>query len=139
MKKNYEIDFENRTIVITKKFAAAASKVGTTEFKEMIALRAAYPDYAIKYKEIEKKENKTKYNGLTLYKMEAFITIKKSPEDLKNFKSFVSLYKNEKGKYATIKRAFLNEYKNEYNSLTKDDNIEIDKLAIELKNMAKAA
>lgn len=139
MKKNYEIDFENRTIVITKKFAAAASKVGTAEFAEMVALRAAYPDYAIKYKEIEKKENKTKYEGLTVYKMEAFITIKKSQEDLDKFKALVSVYKNEKGKYATIKRAFLNDYKIEYNSLENKDIIEIDKLAVDLKNKAKIA
>lgn len=139
MKKNYEINFENGTIELTKKFAAAASKVGTPEFSEMVSLRAAYPDYAIKYKEIEKKENKTKYEGLTLYKMEAFIRIKKKDEELKKFENFLSVYKNEKGKYATIKRAFLNEYKDEYNSLEEDDIIEIDKLAVELKNKAKAA
>lgn len=139
MKKNYEINFENGTIELTKKFAAAASKVGTPEFAEMLSLRAAYPDYAIKYKEIEKKENKTKYEGLTLHKMEAFITIKRSPEELEKFKSFVSVYKNEKAKYATIKRAFLNEYKEEYNSLENDDIIEIDRLAVDLKNKAKAA
>ena len=47
--------------------------------------------------------------------------------------------KNQKGKYATIKRAFLNEYKDEYLALEKSDIIEIDKLAVELENKAKAA
>ena len=139
MKKNYEINFENGTIELTKKFAAAASKVGTAEFAEMVSLRAAYPDYAIKYKEIEKKENKTKYEGLTLHKMEAFITLKKDSNKVADFKAFVSIYKNQKGKYATIKRAFLNEYKDEYLALEKSDIIEIDKLAVELENKAKAA
>lgn len=139
MKKNYEIDYEKNTITLTKKFATAASKVGTPEFTEMITLRAAYPDYSFKYKEIDKKSNKVTYGGLTIYKMEAFITIKRSQEELDKFKSFISIYKNEKGKYATIKRAFLNRYKDEYNSLNNDDVIEIDKLAIDLKNNTKAA
>ena len=139
MRKNYEIDFANKTITLTKKFAAAASKVGTPEFDEMVALRAAYPDFKFEYKEFKTASSKVTYEGLTIYKMEAFITLKKDSNKVADFKAFVSIYKNQKGKYATIKRAFLNEYKDEYLALEKSDIIEIDKLAVELENKAKAS
>lgn len=132
--KGYSIDFISGTIFITRAFAKKAGTVGTDEFKYFIELRNAYPEYAIKYKEIEKKANKQSYSGLSIYKMKAFLMTKKDAAALEEFEAFCKTYEKERGKYATIKRAFLNKHKEEYTSLNTDDIVAINRLATELKN-----
>lgn len=112
--KGYEINFEAREIIITKKFSKAAGTIGTTEYMEMRTLRNDYGDYRIVIKTIEKKENKVAYKGLSLDEMERFLKANRSQEELELFNKVVKLQEGNKGKYAAIKKWFLSNYKEVY-------------------------
>lgn len=134
MKNNLTIDFGNKKIILSAKLAKLAFTVGTEEFEYVSKLVAAYPTFELAQKEIDKNDSKQKYEGLSIHKMRAFIIYKKDETATKEFDTIIKIYENEKGKYAAIKRNFLNRYKNEYNNLCEDDKLAIDNLAIELKN-----
>lgn len=110
---NYTINFETRTITITKKFGKEASEFGTKAFEIMKQLREEFPDFQIAYKTIQKKENKESFKGLTLVEMERFIA-ERSDEELEYFKKVVEVADCRQGKYAIIKKWFLDNYKEEY-------------------------
>ena len=67
MTKNtqYEIDFINSKIILTKKFAKAASILNTPEYTALIQIRRENPDFTIELREIKKKEGKKSYRNLT--------------------------------------------------------------------------
>ena len=117
MKKttNYTINFETQEIIITKKFGKAASQIGTPEFKIMKELRKEFAGYSIVYKTIEKKENKKSYKGLTIEQMTTFIS-GMSTEEQEMFKKVVEVASNRQGKYAIVKKWFLDNYKEAYDS-----------------------
>lgn len=117
MKKttNYTINFETEEIIITKKFGKAASQIGTPEFKIMKELRKEFAGYSIVYKTIEKKENKKSYKGLTIEQMTTFIS-GMSTEEQEMFKKVVEVASNRQGKYAIVKKWFLDNYKEAYDS-----------------------
>ena len=75
MTKNtqYEIDFINSKIILTKKFAKAASILNTPEYTALIQIRRENPDFTIELREIKKKEGKKSYRNLTYEHMEAYI------------------------------------------------------------------
>lgn len=117
MKKttNYTINFETEEIIITKKFGKAASQIGTPEFKIMKELRKEFTGFSIVYKTIEKNENKKSYKGLTIEQMTTFIS-GLSTEEQEMFKKVVEVASNRQGKYAIIKKWFLDNYKEAYDS-----------------------
>lgn len=138
--KGYEINFETKEIIITKAFQKAAGIVNTDEYRDLVTLRKDFGDFAIKVKTIEKKENKVSYNGLSVYKMKAAISyITNNEEAVKLFEKYVEVYKGQKGKYATLKKLFLDKYKEEYNALNATDMVEIDRLVKEFEEAEKAA
>lgn len=138
--KGYEINFETKEIIITKAFQRAAGIVNTDEYRDLVTLRKDFGDFAIKVKTIEKKENKVSYNGLSVYKMKAAISyITNDEEAVKLFEKYVEVYKGQKGKYATLKKLFLDKYKEEYNALSATDMVEIDRLVKEFEEEEKAA
>lgn len=126
--KGYNVNFTEKTITITKAFAAKAGTYGTPEFEAFVGLRTAFPDFTVEYKTIEKKENKVSYNGLSIEKMVAFIQMKVGKDAAVEFEKYVAVHKGEKGKYPIIKRMFLAKYKDEYNNLSPDDMMELDVL-----------
>lgn len=138
--KGYDIKFEAKEIVITKKFEKAANVYGSDEYKVMIGLRKDCPDFKITIKTIEKKDNKVSYSGLTVYKMKAailFITGDKNTVEL--FERYENVYEGQQGKYSTLKKLFLDKYKEGYKSLSVADMAEVDKLAREYEAAAIAA
>ena len=138
--KGYVINFETKEIIITKAFQKAAGIVNTDEYRDLVILRKDFGDFAIKVKTIEKKENKVSYNGLSVYKMKAAISyITNNEEAVKLFEKYVEVYKGQKGKYATLKKLFLDKYKEEYNALNATDMVEIDRLVKEFEEAEKAA
>lgn len=138
--KGYEINFETKEIIITKAFQKAAGIVNTDEYRDLVTLRKDFGDFAIKVKTIEKKENKVSYNGLSVYKMKAAISyITNDEEAVKLFEKYVEVYKGQKGKYATLKKLFLDKYKEEYNALNATDMVEIDRLVKEFEEAEKVA
>lgn len=138
--KGYEIRFGAKEIVITKKFEKAATIYGSDEYKVLIGLRKDFPDFNVTIKTIEKKENKVSYSGLSISKMKAailFITGEKETVEL--FEKYEKVYEGQKGKYATLKKLFLDKYKEEYNNLSVSDMAEVDKIAREYEAAAIAA
>lgn len=106
------INDKNRTIVITKKFAAAAKRYGTKEYKNLQKVRRDYPNYRVEVKTVSKKSNS--FKGLTYAYMESYIRKHDDEEMLKAF--FVLCGKTEEGEaqefaaaasYGEIKKWFL--------------------------------
>lgn len=116
---NYTINFTTKEIIITKKFGKAASQIGSPEFMEMGKLRREFSDYKIVYKEIQKKENKKSYKGLTIDEMNRFMS-GRANEEQELFKKVIDVAANRKGKYAIIKKWFLDNYKEAYEEEIKE-------------------
>lgn len=65
------INAKNRTIEMTKKFATAASKFGTDEYKQLQEARRDYPTF--KVVTVTRKAAKPAFKGLTFEYMEKYI------------------------------------------------------------------
>lgn len=115
MSKNtsYTINFEAEEIIITKKFGKAASQIGTPEFKVMQQLRKEFTGFSFVYKTIEKKENKKSYKGLSIDEMKRFV-FTRTDEEVDMFEKVLALASNKQGKYAIVKKWFLDNYKEDY-------------------------
>lgn len=109
----YTINFEAKEIIITKKFGKAASQIGSPEFKIMQQLRKEFEGFSFAYKIIEKKENKKSYKGLSIDEMTRFLSNRTENEQEK-FKKVLAVAANRKGKYAIVKKWFLDNYKEAY-------------------------
>ena len=132
MKQNYAINYETKEITITKTFAKKASQLNTPEARLMRQLRNEYKDFSFVYRQIETKENKESYAGLNMETMENFfksrIRVEKaanenepatteklnSEQDYEAFKNVKKVV--GKGKYATVKKWFLDNFKEEYSN-----------------------
>lgn len=127
------------TIEVTKKFLKVAGNPFSPECELLVTTRAKFPAYKLEEKEIEKNENKNSYNGLKIEKMLGFITAMRSPEEVEAFERYIEIYTDEetrkiiKGKYATIKKLFLNRYKEEYTNLTVEQMAIVDEKAKAIK------
>ena len=110
---NYTINFETEEIIITKKFGKAASQIGTPEFKVMQQLRKEFAGFLFAYKTIEKKENKKSYKGLSIEEMTRFLS-NRAEEEQEMFKKVLAIAANKQGKYAIVKKWFLDYYKEAY-------------------------
>ena len=110
---NYTINFETEEIIITKKFGKAASQIGTPEFRIMQQLRKEFADFSFAYKTIEKKEGKESYKGLSIEEMKRFLS-NRGNEEKELFEKVLALAENRQGKYAIVKKWFLDNYKEAY-------------------------
>ena len=118
MTKNnqYEIDFINAKIILTKKFAKAASILNTPEYTTLMQMRRENPDFTIELREIKKKEGKKSYRNLTYDHMEDYI-ITREGKDSATYKEFLNVKKLSQiqaGPYAYVKSWFLKKYKDEF-------------------------
>lgn len=73
MNKKFGFDFENETIVCSKKALKAASNPTSAEYKELMKMKRLQPTFKVVAREITKNENKNNYKGLTLTLLEAYI------------------------------------------------------------------
>lgn len=121
-----------KVIIITKAFEKAANNIGSTEYNELVKIRRDFPDYTIKRKEIEKKTSKQTYKGLTVKEMKRFIATR-SEKEVELFDKVCKIADSKQGKYAVIKKWFLDNYQKEY-----DKELENLKLAAELEEIAAA-
>ena len=70
MKNILKINHENRTLVMDRTFAKAASFVGSNEYNLLQDARRDYPSYQVTLRSIKKKEDKESYSqaaGFPLY------------------------------------------------------------------------
>lgn len=73
MKNTLKINHKNRTLVMDRTFAKAASFVGSNEYNLLQDARRDYPSYQVTLRSIKKKEDKESYRGLTYKYMEDYI------------------------------------------------------------------
>lgn len=109
----YTINFEAQEIIITKRFGKEASRIGSPEFKLMQQLRKEFEGFSFVYRIIEKKENKKSYKGLSIDEMTRFLSNRPENEQ-EMFKKVLAVAANRKGKYAIVKKWFLDNYKEAY-------------------------
>lgn len=118
MTKNaqYEIDYINAKIILTKKFAKAAGILNTPEYATLMQLRHDNPDFTFELREIKKKEGKKSYRNLTYDRMEEYIIVRegKDSQALKDFYQVKKLSTVQAGPYAYVKSWFLEKYKDEF-------------------------
>ena len=110
--QQYEVDFINSKIVLTKKFYKAATILNTPEYTTLMQLRHDNPGFAVELREIKKKEGKKSYRNLTYKNMEEYIiTLEgEESENLKEFNNVLKLSKVQAGPYAYVKTWFLKKY-----------------------------
>ena len=115
MKKLNKITFNHvaKEIIITKAFEVEANSIGSPAYDELVRIRKDFPDYIIRRKEIARKDNKQSFKGLTVDEMRRFLsTIGEA--DVKLFERVCEIAEGKQGKYAVIKKWFLNNYKEAY-------------------------
>ena len=71
--KNYEVDFIESKIIVSKKFYQAAKTINTPEYKTLVQLRTENPGFAVELRTIQKKEGKKSYRNLTYENMREYI------------------------------------------------------------------
>ena len=71
--KTITISYTTNTIDITKKFAEAAGKIGSKEYRELQEVRRDNPGFTINVVADKKKAPKNNYNGLNFNYMKSYI------------------------------------------------------------------
>ena len=95
MKNNrYEFNHEAKEIIITKAFAKESSVIGSSAYKELLRLKKDWSDYTIK-------------------EMRRFLATV-GENDLKLFDKACAIAEGKQGKYAIMKKWFLNKYQEAY-------------------------
>ena len=108
---NITINYEKKTINITRKFAKAACIYGSNEFAELAAARNDFPMYEVKIAETKKTKKRSEFKGLTFAYMENYI--KAHDMDGSKMKEYNDLRRPdkdslmEKASYNEIKQWFL--------------------------------
>ena len=82
MFKMFALDFENETIVCSKKALRAASNPTTAEYKALMKMKKLQPTFKVVAREIETNENKNSYKGLTLNLIQSYIETTNTKETL---------------------------------------------------------
>lgn len=116
--QQYEVDFINSKIILTKKFYKAATILSTPEYTTLMQLRCDNPGFAVELREIKKKEGKKSYRNLTYKHMEEYIIALEGgkSETLKEFDKVLELSKVQVGPYAYVKTWFLKKYGDAFKS-----------------------
>lgn len=142
MKKLNRINFNHATkeIIITKAFETEANEIGSAAYNELVRIRKDFPDYTIKRKEITKKENKKSFKGLTIDEMRRFLSTV-GEADVKLFERVCEIAEGKQGKYAVIKKWFLNNYKKAYEEELENLKLEkeLEEIAAEVEESQEAA
>ena len=112
--KNISINTKNSTIELTsKKFATAASKFGTDEYKLLQEARRDYPGFKVVV--VARKTTKSSYKGLTYKYMEDYIAKHDDENNTINLREFeemrlISKCHSKAFRYPVIKSWFLQKY-----------------------------
>lgn len=111
--KGIKVNVVTKEIIITKAFEKAASQIGSKEYEEMVKTLQDFPEFVVKYKEIKKKANKNSYKGLTIDEMKRFVSTRSTAEQ-ETFDKVLKIASGQRGKYAIVKKWFLDNYKEIY-------------------------
>jgi len=106
------INYEERTIVMTKKEAKDASVYGSEMYKALKDIRKDFPEYTVVVKASSKKAKKNGLKGLNYDFMEQYIARHGNDDDMKEFKS-MTVKNGDKvspKSYGAVKAWFLDKY-----------------------------
>lgn len=110
--KNININFENKTIEMTKAFANKARRYGSDEYNEMISVCNAFPTYKLVTKNSAKKNGAT-MKGLTYDFMEKYIKTHNA-DLLSEFYTLTGKDSNDdfavSASYGEVRQWFLNQF-----------------------------
>lgn len=108
---NIKINFAARTLILSKKFADAASKVGSAEYYELQNVRNDYPTFEIAVRQIKKNDGKETYQGLTYAYIEMYIkSHPKAAERKKEYDEMRLISQCHSNRFPAIKKWFLATY-----------------------------
>lgn len=120
MIKGYKIDVLNNKVYLIASFLRAASRLGTPEYNELLALRRELPDYEFQKTDTNRKKTSNKNKNLTYAKMRGHIRAvygetQKTDELLKKMNRVEALSRIQANPYKYVRDWFINEFPN-YNS-----------------------
>lgn len=142
MCKSHNIDHINQKVYLTASFLRAASRLGTSEYNELLALRRELPDYEFKKVEANRKKTTNKNKNLTYANMREHIKAvyretQKADEMLKKMERVDALSRIQANPYKYVHDWFVNEFPN-YNSAATEYNLE-ELSATSQANLSRAA
>lgn len=116
--KNYKMNFQKKTLVITKEFAARAlNSPNSEEAMIMAQCRNLCPDLKIEYRTRKASSTPNKMKGMTYKKMEEYIMLYDNSEELLNaFHLVKKLSMIQSNKYQYVYSWFTKQFPN-YNDL----------------------
>ena len=110
MKLPYQLNHEEKTIALTRKFAKESSIVGSKQYELLMELKTKLPDYDIVMRNIDIKKKKQKYHGLTYEKMYEHIRKAHGEDAINDLLFQMDLNHSEDGAYGRVKSWFLAEH-----------------------------
>lgn len=116
MIKGIKIDIATQTIIVSKKFVKAASKVGSPEYDAFQKVKADNENYNVIVREIKKNTEKKTYAGLDYDYMRSYIMTHEERENiiptLNEFEELVTISRCHSAgyRYPIIKNWFLERY-----------------------------
>ena len=110
MKLPYQLNHEDKTIALTRKFAKESSVPGSSQYELLMKLKTDFPTYDITMRNIDIKKKKQKYTGLTYETMCEHILKEHDENALKDLLFQMDLNHNEGGAYGRVKSWFLAEH-----------------------------
>ncbi len=114
---NYEINYIEGKIIVTKSFLKEAGVIGSTAYTELAQVRKDYPEFTIEQRQISKKQGKKTYGSLTYKVMKEFIEVQEEENAtavLVEFERIQQLSKAHNGQYAFVKSWFLKRYNDQF-------------------------
>ena len=114
---NYEINYIEGKIIVTKSFLKEAGVIGSTAYTELAQVRKDYPEFTIEQRQISKKQGKKSYGNLTYKVMKEFIEVQEEENAqtvLAEFERIQQLSKAHNGQYAFVKSWFLKRYNDQF-------------------------
>lgn len=114
--RDYRIDFVNKSIVLSKRFALASQEYGSSEYNTICAIMAENPNFRVVIRESNSGSHRSAYKGLTYAFMRRFIlTLDKV--NLETFNEVMDYYdrmytNNPSTVYFYVRNWFLNQYPN---------------------------
>lgn len=115
MKKTFNYNFVEKTIVGSKAAIERANRGLNPEYAELTEMLAAHPEFTVSVKAIQKKEGKKTYSKLTFDRMREYIETQFSDKDelnkkLTEFEAIQKVAKSKGAKYPLTKKWFLLTY-----------------------------
>ena len=106
-----KINFHSQVIEMTAKFAKAAAKFGSDEYKQLQEARRDYPDFKVVTATRKSTTKKESYKGLTYKYIEDYIACHaNSAERMKEYKEMRLLAECHSVRFPHIKNWFLETY-----------------------------